>query len=147
MHKAKRSKMWVSLIYLKNEESIELKRIVDPKLKIYSPSGHPRCRWVCFFIGTDLVKSSEWVPSEGESKRLIQTTVIHTTPVHQLMFCEEKNSESKTVQNLNAFSANFHFWVNYSFQIITFMKSTQQCLGKGYNHNKKYSHLMFLSLL
>ncbi len=32
-----------------------------PKKKeanIYSPSGHPRCRWVCFFIGTDLEKFS-----------------------------------------------------------------------------------------
>ncbi len=38
---------------------------------------------------------SEWVPSEWESKQLIKrhnnTQVIHTTPVHQLMSCEEKN--------------------------------------------------------
>ncbi len=27
-------------------------------MKIYSPLGHPRCRWVCFFIGTDLEKFS-----------------------------------------------------------------------------------------
>ncbi len=25
---------------------------------MYSPSGHPRCRWVCFFIRTDLEKFS-----------------------------------------------------------------------------------------
>ncbi len=54
-------------------------------LKMYSTSGHPRCRWVCFFIRTDLDKfcitslahqwifCSEWVPSEWESKQLIKT--------------------------------------------------------------------------
>ncbi len=54
-------------------------------LKIYSPSGHWRCKWVCFFIRTDLEKfsiaslthqwtlCSEWVPSEWESKQLITT--------------------------------------------------------------------------
>ncbi len=43
-------------------------------LTVYSPSGHPRCRWHCFFIKTDLEKfsitsldhqwilCSEWVP-------------------------------------------------------------------------------------
>ncbi len=52
-------------------------------LKMYSSSGHPRCRWVCFFIRTDLEKFSitsiahqwihcnEWVPSEWESKQQI----------------------------------------------------------------------------
>ncbi len=47
-------------------------------LKTYSPSGHPRFRWVCFFTSTDLEKwsstslahqwilCSEWVPSEWE---------------------------------------------------------------------------------
>ncbi len=35
---------------------------------------------------------SEWVPSEWESKQLIKTSqVIHTTPVHQLTFGEEKS--------------------------------------------------------
>ncbi len=68
-----------------------------------SPSGHPRCKWVCFFIWTDLKKCSipslahqwilcsEWVPSEWESKQLIKSDnnpqVIHTTPVLQLSFC------------------------------------------------------------
>ncbi len=61
---------------------------------MYSPSGHPICRWVCFFIRTDLNKfiitpiahqwilCSEWVPSEWESKQMIKNIpVIHTTPV------------------------------------------------------------------
>ncbi len=46
-------------------------------------SGHSRCTWVCFFMGTNLEKCSftslahqwmlcsEWVPSEWESKQLI----------------------------------------------------------------------------
>ncbi len=68
------------------------KRKVHPKNKIYSiysiysPLGHPRCRWVCFFIWTVLEKCSitshahqwmlcsEWVPSEWESKQLIKTS-------------------------------------------------------------------------
>ncbi len=58
-------------------------------LKMSSPSGDPRCRWVCFFIRTDLetfsmtslvhqwIICSEWVPSEWESKQLINITIIH----------------------------------------------------------------------
>ncbi len=70
-----------------------------------SPSGHPRCRWVCFFMGTDLDKFciaplahqwilfSEWVPSEWESKQLKKNNpqVIHTTPVHKLTSYEAKS--------------------------------------------------------
>ncbi len=56
------------------------------EVKIYSSSGRPVCRWVCFFMGTDLEKFSitslahqwilysEWVPSEWESKELILKT-------------------------------------------------------------------------
>uniref|UniRef100_A0A8C1LQ73 Shisa N-terminal domain-containing protein n=1 Tax=Cyprinus carpio TaxID=7962 RepID=A0A8C1LQ73_CYPCA len=32
--------------------------IVHQKLKMCSSSGHPRCRWVCFLMGTDLEKRS-----------------------------------------------------------------------------------------
>ncbi len=58
--------------------------------KMYSPSGHPRCRWVCFFIGTDLEKfnitslvhqwihCSEWVPSDWQFKQLIKTWLHHS---------------------------------------------------------------------
>ncbi len=60
-----------------------LKKIL---LKIESPSGHPRCRWVCFFMETvsekcnitslahQWILCSEWVPPEWESKQLIKTS-------------------------------------------------------------------------
>ncbi len=60
-----------------------LKGIVHPKnenlLQMFSPSGHSKCKWVCF-SSSDLGKCSltslahqwilcsEWVPSEWESK-------------------------------------------------------------------------------
>ncbi len=59
-------------------------------LKMYSPSGHPRCRWVVSLsdlekcsitsLAYQWILCSEWVPSEWESKHNPQ--VIHTTPVH-----------------------------------------------------------------
>ncbi len=70
-----------------------------------SPSGHPRCRWVCFFIRfvemphfitCSPMDPLQWngLPSEWESKQLIKhhnnPQVIHTTPVHQFMFWEVK---------------------------------------------------------
>ncbi len=75
--------------------------MVHPKMIIiYSPPGHPRCRWVCFFIRTDLKKFSftslahQWILSvNGCHQNERQTadkniTVIHKTTVHQLMSCE-----------------------------------------------------------
>ncbi len=69
-------------------------------LKMYSPFGHLRCRWVCFFIGTDMEKCiitllphqwiicSEWVPSEWESKHHNnpQVGLIH----YKLTSCKAK---------------------------------------------------------
>ncbi len=65
---------------------------INTLLKIYLPSGHPRCLFV-YLMGTESEKCSiaslahqwmlcsEWVPSEWESKQLIKTSqVIHTTP-------------------------------------------------------------------
>ncbi len=64
-------------------------RNISPKMRIYSPSGHPRCRWVCFFIRTDLEKCSttslahqwilcsEWVPSEWESTQLFEIVNLY----------------------------------------------------------------------
>ncbi len=78
----------------------------------YPQTINPRCWWPCFFIGIDLGKFSitwlvhqwilwwvpssgthrEWVPPEWESKQLIKTSqVIHTTPVHHLIFYEVKS--------------------------------------------------------
>ncbi len=69
-------------------------------LKMYSLFGHLRCRWVCFFIGTDMEKfiitllphqwiiCSEWVPSEWESKHHNnpQVGLIH----YKLTSCKAK---------------------------------------------------------
>ncbi len=53
---------------------VKFKGMVHPKIQMYSSSGHPVCRWDCFFIGTDLeqfsitllahqwILCSEWVP-------------------------------------------------------------------------------------
>ncbi len=61
---------WLNITY------ITFKRIVHIEIKMYSPSGHAKCRWVCFFIWTDMKKlnitsvahqwilCSKWVPSE-----------------------------------------------------------------------------------
>ncbi len=70
-------------------------------LKMFWPSGHPRCRWVCIFIGTDLEKISitshahqwilcnEWVPSEWEPIQLMKTSqVVDMTPVHLFISCK-----------------------------------------------------------
>ncbi len=75
--------------------------------KMCSPSGHPRCKWVCFFIGTDLKKfsitwlahqwilCSEWVPSEWESKQLIKTSQFsisdphHSSPLVNIMWSKK----------------------------------------------------------
>ncbi len=38
-----------------------------------------------------MILCGEWVPSEWASKQLINTEVIHTPPVHQLMSWEEKS--------------------------------------------------------
>ncbi len=73
------------------------------KKKNCSPSGHPKCKWVCFFMGTDLVTCSPMDPLHwmGAVRMRVQTAdpsqhhnnpqVIHTTSVHQLMSWEDKS--------------------------------------------------------
>ncbi len=77
------------------------------KPKIYSPSGHPRWRWVWWAdesvstsekysipsLAHQWIICSEWVPSEWEYHNNPQ--VIHTTTVHQLMCCEMKSCVCK----------------------------------------------------
>ncbi len=79
--------------------------IAQPKIRLAENTGHPRCRWVCFYNRTDLEKLSisslarrqwifcnEWLPSECESKQLIKNiTIIHVAPVHQFLSCEVKS--------------------------------------------------------
>ncbi len=69
---------------------------------MYSRTGHPRCRWVCFFIGTDLeifiitslahqwIICSEWVPSVWKSKQLIKISEIYNNP-HNSNFTVRQN--------------------------------------------------------
>ncbi len=73
-----------------DEINVLLKERVHPNTKCLSKmclhSCLTRCRWICFFIGTDLEKcsitslahqcilNSEWVPLEWESKQLIKTS-------------------------------------------------------------------------
>ncbi len=69
-------------------------------LTIYLPATYPRCRGVCWMdlekfniapLAHQWILCSEWVPSEWESKLLIKSQGIHTTPVHQLIkSCEAK---------------------------------------------------------
>ncbi len=55
---------------------------------LYSPSGHPRCRWVCFFIWKDLEKfsiTSQMVPLQwmGAVRMRVQTAdKNHNNPHH-----------------------------------------------------------------
>ncbi len=85
IHAFMQNKMWISHKISKiHFLSSLIKGIVHWKKNM--PSGHPKCRWVCFFIWTDLKKCSitsvahqwilcsEWVPSEWESKQLIKTS-------------------------------------------------------------------------
>ncbi len=114
---------------------------------------------VCFFMGTDLEKCSitslahqwilcrEWVPSEWESKQLIKNiTIIHTTPVYQLMSCKVKSwvcnkqilwSKYKSIIHNNAFSSeNIHLLLsshikihwNTSLELFCSVLSLKQCL-------------------
>ncbi len=109
---------------------LKVKGKVHPNKKICwkftHPSVHPRFRWVCFFIVTDLEKfsiaslvhhrilCSEWVPSEWESKQLMKPPqVIHTAPVHQLTSCESKRcvfvtSDQNPIHN----NASYRVWNN-----------------------------------
>ncbi len=58
---------------------------------------------------------SEWVPSEWESKQLIKNiTIIHTTPVHQLMTCEVKSK----IHHKYILTKNCHFWIKYTSIIM-----------------------------
>ncbi len=95
---------------------------------MFSPTGHPRWRWVSFFINTDLEKCSiaslthqwiicsEWVPSEWAQTADKNITIIHTTPVHQLLSFEVK-SFIKTFELLSRrltrffMEARFRHWI------------------------------------
>ncbi len=107
-------------------------------LTMYSLSGHPRCRWACFFIWTNLEKLQyitcspmahlKWM---GAVRMRVQTadkniTIIHTTPIHQLMSCEIcfyqlfgcsiwRHPLQRIKISPNLFWVR-NFWVNYSYK-------------------------------
>ncbi len=71
-----------------------------------SPSGHPRCKWVCFFIVQQIwrnlsmhyISCSPVDPLQcmGAFRMRVQTadkniTVVHKTPVHHLTSCKVKS--------------------------------------------------------
>ncbi len=78
-------------------------------------SGHPRCRWVCFFIRTDLEKfsitslahqwilCSEWVLSE---RKLIKASQLARNPHiagHQLTSCKVKSCVFLRIKSVKIF--------------------------------------------
>ncbi len=104
---------------------------------MYSPSGHPWCRWVSIFIRFGEILCSEWVPSEWESKQLIKLSqVTHTTPVHQLMSCEPNSCVFVT-------NVSRHFY----FKLFRRESCTDQALFINCNSPKPFiiNIVMFLS--
>ncbi len=102
------------------------KGIVHSKIKMYSPSGHARCRWDHFFIRTDLEKFSiaslahQWITNGSEWVPILAK--ILKSPIHCFLQWKKscinqekimhrlstiyKHRQSKTV--LNKYVG--HFW-------------------------------------
>ncbi len=85
---------------------IFFKVIVHPKnenlLIIYTPSGHPRHKWVCFFMRTDLEKCSI------------------TSLAHQWILCSERVNEQKKVTELLKITVKISFVQNDSRTTLHF---------------------------
>ncbi len=113
--------------------------------------------WVYFFIRTDLGKyiitlldhhciiCSEWVPSEWESKQEIKhcnyPQVIHTTQVHQLMFCELKSSMFVVHKFIKYFKTSNHcFWIKYESSIHNIALSSEVVLFTSTKRVKNHSN-------
>ncbi len=65
---------YVYIVCLKTESCYQsdFKGIVHPKMKMYSPSGHPKCRWVCcFFIGNIFEKKKYYKHAAFQFTRVI----------------------------------------------------------------------------
>ncbi len=117
---------------------------------IYSSLGHPRCRWVCFFIVSYFKNCSitslahQWYSLQwmGAIRTRDQTAdkniaVIHTTPVHQLTSCEVKSC----VFVINKSSRHFNLkrsllakiWVNNQEQHFLQWKSPSSVVRSHQN--------------
>ncbi len=110
-------------------------------LKMSSPSGNPRCRWVCFFIRfgkmhlTHKMDPLQWM---GAVRMRVQTadktTIIHTTAVPQLMSCEVKRC---VCPSWRFFLTQIRYiWVKYNSNItlfIIFLSPVKSCLNQERN--------------
>ncbi len=93
-------------------------------MKMYSPSGHPRCRWMCFFfrfwemchcITCLPMNPLQWM---GAVRMRVQTadkniTIIHTTPVHQLTSGEKKSCVFIKNKYIIKIFLTLRFWSKY----------------------------------
>ncbi len=106
-------------------------------LKIYLPSSHPKCTWVCFFIRTNLEKCSitilpqwflcsEWVPSQ-----LIKTwhhdsspsiNILRNNPSF-LLSLNKKFTEVKNTVYGNQWELAWQYWFKGDLQHCTFFQS------------------------
>ncbi len=119
---------------------------------MYSPSGHPKCRWVCFFIRTDLEKfsitalaqqwilCSEWVPSEWVQTADKNITIIHTTLVHLLSWKFLINScfELQTFFSCHA-QIKHHLWIKTNKMVDFGMRGWRFYLYI-YTHTHTHTH-------
>ncbi len=92
-------------------------------LKMYSPSGHTKYRWVYFFIGTDLEKCnvtslahqwmlcSEWVPPEWESWKHHNNSQVfhHSNPWINILWREKVHVCNKYIIKIYSKSIIFNF--------------------------------------
>ncbi len=131
-------------------------------LRIYSPSYHQKCRWVCFFIRTDFEKCSiifayQWKSSavhgcrqnekQTVDKSIIYIQVIHTAPVHQLFMWLGGSALRKRLWV--QFPGNTHTdkrtriaWMHCK---SLWIKASAECINVNYCLVKNYCHARTLS--
>ncbi len=83
----------------------------------------------------------------GAVRMRVQTadkiTIIHTTPVHQLMLCEEKSCvfvRNKSIIK-TFFTLNHHFWPKYESIIHNDAPSSEKVKKKSVSHIKIHLHI------
>ncbi len=79
---------WVNASNFKVREFVRIV-LVHPQMKMRSPSGHPRCRWVCFFIrfvemclciSVSAMDALQWM---GAVRMRVQTADKNITIIHK----------------------------------------------------------------
>ncbi len=132
--------------------------LYEDLLKMDSLSGHPRCRWVCFFIRTYLKKfritslahqwmlCSEWVPSEWVSKQLIKTSQQSTSNLHDcspsvnILWSEKLHVCKKQIYHWGVLTLNHQFWPEYQ-SIIHNASSSVKVHLLFYSHRHPSTYL------